>query len=188
MGHFTTDLHVREICTSRARRWQLTHDLIYIDSDGNEHCVAKDSVTDFASVPTPLQWLVPRTGTHSKAAVVHDALWCRANKGTLDRRVADEVFLDALVSLGVPWLRRRMMWAAVRIYALGKRKNRGSWPLKDGIKVLPIAGLCMPIVLPTLLVVVVAMGSMRAVDFLFGPRTRPAADDGRQQACTRPRE
>src|SRR4051812_15909266 len=80
--------------------------------------------TDLASVPRSLTWLFPRYGKYTKAAVLRDFL-CqnfRADPHTAssvsllplaDRSDADEVFQLLMKELGVPLLRRRLMWGAV---------------------------------------------------------------------------
>jgi hypothetical protein len=89
--------------------------------------------SDLASIPIFATWLVPRDGTHTPAALLHDALsrdkeTKRSVIGPLvGRAEADEIFRRALKELGVPFLRRWMMWAAVRIGGLwttGRMRSR----------------------------------------------------------------
>ena len=74
--------------------------------------------TDLASVPAALQWLVSRYGVHTPAALIHDNLIGSdaprhgAFEGMKDA-YADRYFRFMLEALGVKWLRRWMMWAAV---------------------------------------------------------------------------
>ena len=81
--------------------------------------------TDLASVPRSLTWLFPRYGRYTKAAVLHDYL-CQSFGTTpstpsdppsvlplVDRSDADEMFLLFMKALGVPRLRRWLMWGAV---------------------------------------------------------------------------
>ena len=74
--------------------------------------------TDLASVPGALQWLVSRYGVHTPAALIHDRLIGSdaprhgALEGMRDA-YADRYFRFMLEALGVKWLRRWMMWAAV---------------------------------------------------------------------------
>ena len=101
--------------------------------------------TDLASVPRSLTWLFPRYGKYTKAAVLHDYL-CQnfgASPPTatdppsilplVDRSDADEMFLLFMKELGVPRLRRWLMWGAVSwatiITALlpGRRSNPFRW-------------------------------------------------------------
>lgn len=89
--------------------------------------------TDLASVPGPFTWLVPRDGTHTPAAILHDALV----RGAVDaepvsyegppitREEADTVFRQAMAHLEVPFLRRWLMWAAVTMATLWTCEERG---------------------------------------------------------------
>jgi hypothetical protein len=49
--------------------------------------------TDFASVPRPFVWFLPRYGSYTMAAILHDYLWReRASKGEMDWVDADGLF------------------------------------------------------------------------------------------------
>lgn len=72
--------------------------------------------TDFASIPTWARWLISPFGRHAEAAVIHD--WLYALGETSDRssrRLADDLFCEALRLLGVDAVRRWLMFLAVRI-------------------------------------------------------------------------
>lgn len=72
--------------------------------------------TDLASIPKfppGLRTLLVRNGHHRIAAVVHDYL-CRLGL-EFPRRLADKIFLEAMKLRGVPRIRRRLMYIAVRI-------------------------------------------------------------------------
>ena len=70
--------------------------------------------TDLASVPRALVWLLPRYGRYTRAAILHDFLWQKGADVGVSRPDADGIFRRAMRELGVPFLRRWMMWAAVR--------------------------------------------------------------------------
>lgn len=75
---------------------------------------SKLPTTDLATVPTALLWFVPRYGVHTPAALIHDWLIGDASS-RLDPRQADRYFRSMLEAVGVPWLRRWMMWSAVAL-------------------------------------------------------------------------
>ena len=75
-------------------------------------------VTDLASVPQLLTWLVPKSGRHLPAALVHDGL---VRDPTIDRFDADRIFRDAMGDLGVGLIRRWLMWTAVSLKTIHKR-------------------------------------------------------------------
>lgn len=73
--------------------------------------------SDFASVPSALQWLVPKQGKYSKAAVLHDYLYANAIK---TKQYADETFYEAMGVLGVPHIKRWVLYTAVKYFGKGK--------------------------------------------------------------------
>jgi Protein of unknown function (DUF1353) len=88
--------------------------------DGVIRVVPKDhpldphsDVTDLASVPNFLTWLVPRYGRHSLPALLHDDLQHQFDGVTMTSRKADAIFRDAMGDTRVPFMRRWLMWSAV---------------------------------------------------------------------------
>ncbi len=78
--------------------------------------VPKGYVTDFASIPGWIQWLIAPFGRHSEAAVVHDWLYTLGTKGDREsRKIADLTFRRALAIVGVKFVRRNLMYWAVRM-------------------------------------------------------------------------
>ena len=123
--------------------------------------VPVDSPTDFASVPRVFVWFVPRYGVYTQAAILHDYLWQKAvpNK-ELSLREADALLRRAMRELGVPFLRRWVMWAAVRLGALKRNGFTVDW-LKDLLGVVAIALLVLPVVLPPAALILIALGIFR---------------------------
>ena len=113
--------------------------------------------TDFASVPRAFVWFLPRYGRYTKAAILHDHLWqVEVPKGHITRREADGILRQAMRQLEVPFLRRWIMWTAVRWVSLFKRKDRAGW-LKDAPLVLLTSILALPIVFPPAILVMVSL-------------------------------
>ena len=78
-------------------------------------------VTDFASIPRFIRFIIPKLGKYNKAAVLHDYAY---QFGTISRKQADQLFLDAMKDLGVlKWKRYTMYWAvrAFGFFAWRKR-------------------------------------------------------------------
>jgi len=80
--------------------------------------------TDLTSVPWLFTWLVPRTGRHLPAALVHDGLvgdsddppsYVSEDGHVVARDEADRVFRDAMGDLGTGPVRRWLVWAAVTV-------------------------------------------------------------------------
>jgi hypothetical protein len=68
--------------------------------------------TDGASVPGLLRWVAsPFAGEHAAPAVIHDALY---GSQWLDRKTADDIFLEAMRYNGTTYLRRYAMYWGVR--------------------------------------------------------------------------
>jgi len=143
---------VREI---DARFWTVLTEFQY-QASTEAYVVPRGEKTDFASVPRPFVWFIPTYGAYTKAAILHDHLCRLSREGTFDRRDADGVFRQAMRTLGVPFIRRWVMWAAVRWGALTTREGRSTW-LPDAWKVLLITLPVLAIVLPAAIVIVITL-------------------------------
>lgn len=76
------------------------------------------------SIPNRLRGIVYYTHRLLRPSIVHDYLysgWGAANGWT--RKDADRLFLEGLAADGVGWLRRRVMFAAVRGFGSGSWKS-----------------------------------------------------------------
>lgn len=85
-------------------------------------------LTDGASVPKFLQWLIPAWGKHGQCAVVHDKLcetW-QTNKRKLNRKQVDEIFFDAMRVAGVNVFRRKAIELGVTAYRLYTKPTKPS--------------------------------------------------------------
>lgn len=74
--------------------------------------------TDLASVPAVFWWLVASYGNHTRAALLHDALYAEQGEPPVARRTADRLFLSALresPEKAGPF-RHWLMWAAVSAF------------------------------------------------------------------------
>jgi hypothetical protein len=78
--------------------------------------------TDLTSVPWLFTWLVPTTGAHLPAALLHDGLvgggdgpasYVSTAGHVVTRDVADRVFRDAMADTGTGPVRRWLVWTAV---------------------------------------------------------------------------
>ena len=96
--------------------------------------------TDLTSVPAWFTWLVPKSGTHLPAALVHDGLVCDPTKNPtytvvppgapIDRIDADVVFRNAMRDAHVGLIRRWLVWAAVTTASLWQGPRR-EWPTRN---------------------------------------------------------
>jgi hypothetical protein len=115
----------------------------YRDERGREFVVPVDLetfTTDLASIPLLAAWLVPRDGRHAPAAILHDALvQGDTSPAVEDREVADAIFRDAMRLLGVRFLRRWMMWAAVSLLTMWKTATTSARRIRAGV----LSGVCI---------------------------------------------
>lgn len=83
--------------------------------------------TDLTSVPALFTWLVPKSGAHLPAALIHDGLvhasdeaptYVSTDGHVVDRIDADRVFRDAMRDTGTGVIRRWLVWTAVATASL----------------------------------------------------------------------
>ena len=121
-------------------------------------------VTDFASVPGLFTWLVPRYGRFTKAAILHDFLCDEAKEGRFIRSQADGIFRRVMRELGVGFIRRWVMWAAVRLGSGWGVFQPNFWQF---LLVLLIAAPTAAFVLTPTVVILVALAVFWIVELLF---------------------
>ena len=85
--------------------------------------------TDLTSVPQLFTWLVPKSGTHLPAALLHDGLISDGERIEHDgpavtRLEADRIFRDAMADLDTPLLQRWIIWTAVTLASVGSLKSK----------------------------------------------------------------
>lgn len=111
---FQTPLRVEKIGKNK---WMLLSPLVYIGT--STITVPAGFETDFASVPQFAWWFcAPCAGNHAKPAVLHDFL-CET---TSNQKLTDKLFLEAMKTNGVGWVKRAAMYWAVRAYQTLKGK------------------------------------------------------------------
>jgi hypothetical protein len=139
------------------KNWKVREAFSYT-GDKDTFTVYEGMATDFASVPRVFVWFLPRYGRYTKAAIVHDLLWREyATQGKIDWIDADGLFRQAMRELEVPFLRRWVMWAAVRWGALVKPGGLKGW-WRESWRVLLVSAVALPVVLPPALLILVALG------------------------------
>ena len=113
-GKFSTPLDLR---ATNPGEWQLLSPLVYTSSAGDIYIVPSGMITDLASIPKLLRPAIDRNGLSRPAAVLHDYLYLI---GSLSRKQADELFLEALLSCGVGSIVAKGMYWAVRAFGGGR--------------------------------------------------------------------
>ena len=127
MGLFFDELKVTPD-SKRDRCWILLERLRYDSDRLGVIEVHKGFDTDFASIPRVFWNIYPPYGTYTSAAVVHDFLYYyqRNEAEPVTRKQADDVFLEAMETLGVRKSQRLVIYYAVRAFgwiAWSKRRQ-----------------------------------------------------------------
>ena len=115
------------------REWfRLRRRIGYRDRHHGDILVPIDCATfysDLTSVPALFTWLVPKSGDHLPAALIHDGL-VRTEGAPPDhigpdmsRVEADRVFRDAMADSGTGVIRRWIVWTAVTLATMWARQG-----------------------------------------------------------------
>ena len=120
MSSFTTPLRVEILDRTKAGRVlvKLLEPFSYdVGSEGSGETITVPAgfESDFASIPRLFWRIEPPLGRSGKAAVIHDYLYVTKGLGRYTREQADQIFRQALGVLGVPPIKRDLMFRAVRI-------------------------------------------------------------------------
>ncbi len=103
----------------RGRRvWRLLEDYhadIFINNQPVRITVSAGAVTDMATIPRWLHWLIPPDGLGG-AAIIHDRL-CEPDANT-SRFIADAIFRELMRADEIPWYKAIPAYVAVRGYAI----------------------------------------------------------------------
>lgn len=161
--------------------WSLEEELVY-QGRTERFVVPRGTLTDFASVPRVFAWLVPKYGLFTAAAVLHDHL-VRVERpaGRISAVDADGLFRRAMRELGVPFLVRWFMWAAVRLGSLTDPGGRPGW-LRDLPRVLLVTIVALPVIALPSVAVLLGLAVFAGLEFvaygvlLADRRMRPAND------------
>jgi hypothetical protein len=129
MSHYTNTLKLTKVSNNH---WVVAEAFeFHYTKDGTTNVVVVPSgeKTDLASVPKQLQWLIPKSGDHDQAAVVHDkicrdVLYDRIQPFYKTHRQRSAIFLDALKTSKVSFAKRWAMYLVV-LFA-GSKATTGS--------------------------------------------------------------
>lgn len=106
----------------------------YLESDPTEKVIIERGyLSDGASIPKPLRWLLDSWGKYGQCAVVHDKLcetWA-TNKRKLNRKEVDEIFFEAMKVAGVNVLVRTAIELGVNLYRMVTKPSK---PSPSGMK------------------------------------------------------
>ncbi|EJS4496084.1 DUF1353 domain-containing protein, partial [Salmonella enterica] len=104
-------------------RWRVFEPFEFYLSDDNSDVIEVPAgfVTDLATIPRIFWTILPPDGKYAKAAIIHDWMYDNALR---TKKEADLIFLDGMTVLGVPRLKRKVMYWAVRWFGRGKYSQR----------------------------------------------------------------
>ena len=123
-GPAITEFHPRERIglSEKYRPWYFTvHQSFTVRWKSYTLRIPEGLETDLASIPRIIQSLIPLVGNHLQAAIVHDM--CYRNKVGVSKKDADDMFLDSMRELGVPWWKRTIMYQAVNVFGSSSFKG-----------------------------------------------------------------
>lgn len=147
MPFLDTDIAVRQVDDTT---WELLEPVRYQGAEQRFE-VPDGFHTDFASVPRVVAWLLPRYGRYTRSAILHDWLWAEAAAGRISRVDADGIFRRSMRELEVAFLRRWLMWAAVRLAGGPRELLAGGTRQLLQVLVLAVPGLAF-VAVPVLVI------------------------------------
>ena len=128
---------LRQVVDSGREYFVLERPIGYWDREVGGIVVPADPAdfrTDLTSVPALFTWLIPRTGVHLPASLIHDGLVHEPDEPAsyvadrpIDRITADRIFRDAMRDAGTSWLRRWLAWTAVTTWGMVGRGPARTW-------------------------------------------------------------
>ena len=158
------------------RRWAVVEELVYLGRR-DRFVVPAGFLTDFATVPRVVVWLIPRFGRYTLAAILHDWLVTEGlRSGVVTSREADGIFRRVMREGGVPVLRRWLMWCGVRWGALASRSRRPGWG-HSAPGVLAISVLAAPVVVPPAVLIGLALAVYGVAEWLVSLVAGSRSDD-----------
>lgn len=136
---FITPLRVESV---DAINWCLLEDFVFNGTQGDTFICREGMLTDFASVPWWTQAILPRTGTWTKAAVLHDKM-CDEHNAIYEYNKnprstvllstpftpvdTDAIFRKNARADGTDRVRSELLWLGVRLGALANPARRMGW-------------------------------------------------------------
>lgn len=146
--HGPLQLELRRV---KHEKWVLLRRFGYRDHRYDEPFVCPHDVddydTDLASIPWFFQWVVPGTGTHFPAIMLHDALVVGEDDDpthlgpAVTREEADRIMRDAMGHLGVGFVRRWLAWTGAMMATVATMRPRWWWLTLLVVTFLPIVAL-----------------------------------------------
>ncbi len=151
---------LRRVTDAGLEQFEMERRIAYRDRHLGELLVPRETGsfrTDLTSVPALFTWLVPKTGRHLPAALLHDGLvfepgtpptYTSTDHHVVRRAEADRVLRDAMADTGTGVIRRWLVWSAVATATMLSGSGTGwsttlrwYYRLVAGLTVLAVAAL-----------------------------------------------
>ena len=111
MSGFLDELWLRH--DGAADHWTTARELRYVSRAGKTYTVPAGMTTDLASIPRVFWSIIPPHGKHLPATILHDWLYMSRS---VSRKMADNLFREAMEELGVDHDTIDIMYKAVRAF------------------------------------------------------------------------
>ena len=127
---FKTRLHYKPLI--KGELWQLERPLLYefIQQDYHgkylkqrEIIIPAGYVTDFYTIPKPLQWIWPKDLFPQHPSILHDYLLTHMY-ATFTRPQANSIFYDAMRIMGMGCVQARLFYTGVSLVSMKKRHKK----------------------------------------------------------------
>jgi hypothetical protein len=165
---FATPVDTLAVVRHGDDRWATVDPIVY-DGQTERWMIEPGYVTDFASVPPIVVWLIPRFGRYTPAAILHDYLITDVlPAGMITPNDVDGLFRRVMRELGVSTPRRWLMWAGVRYGSLFGGRTAGWWRTAPAVLAVSVAAL--PVVLPGVLGTAVGLALFGVAEVVSPPR------------------
>ena len=122
--------------------WKM-HEAMYFEvgNTGEYIVVPKGFVTDFASTPSLLKSVFPKSGPYLVGAIVHDYLYWNQS---CTKEQADNIFLQAMEKAKIGSIKRKTIWAAVDNFGSSAWEENSKRKKSGYIKVIPESHMNVP--------------------------------------------
>lgn len=120
MSSFTRPLRVEVL--DNGRLYKLMQRFVYYREKNKSSTIIipRGFITDFATIPRFLWTILPPFGKYTKCAVLHDYLCLLYSKGKISRKEADNIFLESMNAVKIPYITKYSLYFGVRFYAIFK--------------------------------------------------------------------
>lgn len=101
----------------RESLWVVVEDCTYYSALTNKtYTIPKGYFTDLATVPKVFQWVLPPDGEYKWECCLHDMFYDSVAQGKMDRKLADNIFNEAMKVGKITKWKMLLIYGAVRLF------------------------------------------------------------------------